>query len=65
MRDPSTTGPEILGKFAAFFGCDIELDVDIDEISFNADVIRLPLVAADSFLNELMTKMCDDTLATR
>jgi hypothetical protein len=57
--------PGDIGQIRRLFGCAVEFDCDTDEISFDIDVMGLPLVAADPFLNELMTKMCDDALAVR
>ncbi len=54
-----------LGLISRLFGCDVEFDADADEIVFDMDVMQLPLVAADPFLNELMVKTCDEAMAVR
>lgn len=53
------------GQIRRLFGCDIEFDADVDEISFDIRMMELPLVAADPYLNQLMMKMCDETMAVR
>lgn len=54
-----------LGQIRRRFGYNVEYDANADEILFDIDVLELPLVAADPFLNELMLKMCDEAMAVR
>jgi hypothetical protein len=37
-------------------------DAHVDEISFDASVMDLPLVGYDPYLNDLMVKSCDEAI---
>ncbi|MEK1887889.1 MAG: AraC family transcriptional regulator [Phyllobacterium sp.] len=52
-------------KIQQFLGCEVSFDAHVDEISFDARVMDLPLVGYDPYLNDLMVKSCDDALAAR
>lgn len=52
-------------EFRSFFGCDIEFGATVDELVFPGSVARLPVVSADSHLNQLLLKYCEDALAYR
>ena len=50
---------------ARFVGTRVEFGADVDEFNLNADAGGLPLIHADSYLNELLLKSCEATLADR
>jgi AraC-like DNA-binding protein len=52
-------------EFRTFFGADIEFDAEADEIVFAAAVASLPLVRRDNFLNDLLRRYAEETLARR
>ncbi|MBW9114509.1 AraC family transcriptional regulator [Rhizobium cauense] len=54
-----------LSQIRRLFGCEVEFDANADEILFDVNVMALPLVAGDPFLNELIVKMCDEAVAVR
>jgi AraC-like DNA-binding protein len=43
----------------------VEFGADADEFDLNADARGLPLIHADSYLNELLLKSCEAALADR
>jgi AraC-like DNA-binding protein len=52
-------------KFNAFFGCDVTFGAAVDEVAFPASIRQMAVVGADSYLNELLTKYCEEALAGR
>ena len=52
-------------KIQKFLGCDVSFDGCVDEISFDATVMDLPLVGYDPYLNDLMVKSCEAAIAVR
>ena len=52
-------------KIQQFLGCEVSFDADVDEISFDASVMDLPLLGYDPYLNDLMVKSCDEAIAAR
>jgi hypothetical protein len=48
-----------------FLGCAVEFGAAVDEVKFCSEATNLPLVKADPYLNELITKYCDEILASR
>jgi AraC-like DNA-binding protein len=50
--------------FDTFFG-DLEFGADIDEITFEERVRQLPVVSADSYLNDLLITYCEEALQNR
>jgi AraC-like DNA-binding protein len=58
-------GRKMPAEFRSFLGCDIEFDAGIDEVVFSRDMLRLPVVSADMYLNDLLTSYCDETLMHR
>ena len=52
-------------KMQRFLGCDVSFDAYDDAISFDAEVMDLPLVGYDPYLNDLMVKDCEDAIAVR
>ncbi len=49
----------------SFLGCEIEFGSNVDQIIFPEAVKLMPIVSADPYLNELLTKYCDEALAHR
>ena len=52
-------------EFNTFFGSDVTFGAAVDELAFSRSSKHLPVVGADPHLNELLTKYCDQALATR
>ena len=49
----------------AFFGCDVEFGADVDEVAFDRAAKDMRLIGADPYLNELLTRYCEEALAQR
>lgn len=49
----------------SFLGCEIEFGSSVDEVVFPAAVKLMPIVSADSYLNELLLKYFEEALAYR
>ena len=56
---------EGISEMARFVGTKVEFGADADEFDLNADACGLPLIHADSYLNELLLKSCEAALADR
>ena len=52
-------------EMARFVGTKVEFGADTDEFALNADARELPLIHADSYLNDLLLKYCEAALADR
>jgi Arabinose-binding domain of AraC transcription regulator, N-term len=52
-------------KIKAFFGCDVAFGSDADEVIYPGHVKSIACVNADSYLNELLLKYCDEALKSR
>ena len=52
-------------EFRSLLGCEIEFGSEVDEVVFPAAATLMPIGSADSYLNELLTKYCDEALAHR
>jgi len=52
-------------ELGEFFGHDIEFGAPVDEISFARRTRDLPVVSADSYLNDLLVKYCEEGLSQR
>ena len=50
---------------ARFVGTKVEFGADTDEFALNIDARALPLIHADSYLNDLLLKYCEAALAYR
>jgi AraC-like DNA-binding protein len=50
---------------ARFVGTKVEFGADTDEFALNIDARELPLIHADSYLNDLLLKYCEAALACR
>ncbi len=58
-------GRKMPAEFRSFLGCDIEFAVGADEVVFSRDVLQMPVVGADLYLNDLLTRYCDEALTHR
>ena len=56
---------EGISEMARFVGTKVEFGADADEFDLNVDARGLPLIHADSYLNELLLKSCEAALANR
>jgi len=52
-------------EMARFVGTKVEFGADKDEFALNVDARELPLIHADSYLNDLLLKHCEAALADR
>jgi AraC-like DNA-binding protein len=52
-------------ELVEFFGQDIEFGAPVDEIVFPRRIRDLRVVSADSYLNELLVKYCEEALSQR
>jgi len=52
-------------KLRAFFGSDVIFGATADEIAFPTSIKQMEVVNADSYLNELLIKYCEEALAER
>lgn len=52
-------------EFRSLLGCEIEFGSTVDEVVFPAAVKQMPVGSADTYLNELLIKYCDDAVAHR
>jgi len=52
-------------EFRSLLGCEIEFGSSVDEIVFPETVNLMPIGSADPYLNDLLTKLCEDALAHR
>jgi Arabinose-binding domain of AraC transcription regulator, N-term len=52
-------------EFRAFFGSDVTFGAAVDEVAFPSSIKQMAVVDADPYLNELLTKYCEQALATR
>ncbi len=52
-------------EMARFVGTKVEFGADMDEFALNANARELPLIHADTYLNNLLLKYCEAALADR
>jgi len=52
-------------ELAESFGCDVEYGADRDELAWQPAARNLPVVGADSHLNRLLIKYCEEALSRR
>jgi AraC-like DNA-binding protein len=52
-------------EFRSLLGCEIQFGAGADEVVFPAAIANLPIVSADSHLNQLLIQYCEDALAYR
>src|SRR5262249_5272485 len=58
-------GRKTPAELRSFLGCEIEFDAGVDEVVFPGAAGRMPVVGAGMYLNELLTRYCDEALAHR
>src|SRR5215813_4554756 len=56
---------EGISEMARFVGTKVEFAADKDEFALNLDARELPLIHADTYLNDLLLKYCEAALAGR
>jgi AraC-like DNA-binding protein len=56
---------EGISEMARFVGTKVEFAADKDEFALNIDARELPLIHADTYLNDLLLKYCEAALAGR
>jgi AraC-like DNA-binding protein len=54
-----------LSAYHSFFGCRAEFQADCDSVIFGDECKLLPVVSADPYLNSILVRHCDETLASR
>src|SRR5215218_9244501 len=52
-------------QYAAFFGCEIAFEAEADGIVLAKEHEKLPLVGADTYLNQMLVRISEGTLANR
>ena len=57
--------PQASAEMTRFVGTKVEFGAETDEFALNADALKLPLVHADTYLNDLLLKNCEAALADR
>jgi AraC-like DNA-binding protein len=50
-------------ELARFFGSKITFGADVDEVAFSPSIKSIPIVSADTYLNDLLVHYCDEALA--
>ena len=58
-------GQKMPAEFRSFLGCGIEFAADADELVFASTAGQMPVVGSDMYLNEILTRYCDEALAHR
>ena len=46
-----------------FFGCDIEFNASVDDVTFASPIRLLPVINPDPYLNSLLVKYCEEALS--
>ncbi|MEZ5828609.1 MAG: AraC family transcriptional regulator ligand-binding domain-containing protein [Hyphomicrobiales bacterium] len=54
-----------LDEFKSFFGSDVTFGAGEDRLAFAGTIKDLPVVSADFYLNEMLTRYCEQALAGR
>jgi AraC-like DNA-binding protein len=52
-------------EFRSLFGCEVEFGSAVDEVIFPGAVALMPIGSADSYLNELLVKYCEEAISHR
>jgi AraC-like DNA-binding protein len=52
-------------EFRTLLGCEVEFGCEVDEVVFPGAVATMPVGSADSYLNEILLKSCEEALAHR
>jgi AraC-like DNA-binding protein len=58
-------GRKMPAEFRSWLGCGIDFGAMADEVVFAGEVGSLPVVGADMYLNNLLTRYCDEALQHR
>jgi AraC-like DNA-binding protein len=58
-------GRNVPAEFRSYLGCGIEFGARADEVVFPGEVRLMPVVGADMYLNNLLTRYCDEALQHR
>ena len=54
-----------LGPIQQRFGCKVQFDAYVDQLSFDGALLKRPVIGEDHYLNEIMVKVCEDAIAVR
>ena len=54
-----------VSELNAFFGSKVKFGAAVDEVAFPTSIRQMAVVGADSYLNELLIKYCEEALAAR
>jgi AraC-like DNA-binding protein len=57
--------PEDCSELNTYLGCDVEFGAPVDEVAFPATIKNLPVIGADSYLNDLLIGYCEEALNRR
>ncbi len=55
----------VVPELGAFFGGDVRFGAEVDQLAFASSAKDMAVVSADSYLNEILVKYCDEALAAR
>ncbi|MCP4616144.1 MAG: AraC family transcriptional regulator [Bradyrhizobium sp.] len=58
-------GRKMPAEFRSFLGCAIDFATHVDEVVFPGAAGPMPVVGADMYLNEMLTRYCEEALAHR
>ena len=58
-------GRRMPAEFRSFLGCGIDFAAGADEVAFPENAGRMPVIGADMYLNDLLTRYCEEALAHR
>lgn len=56
---------KVPAEFRSYLGCEIEFGARTDEVVFSREIALMPVVGADMYLNNLLTRYCDEALQHR
>jgi AraC-like DNA-binding protein len=56
---------DVTPELGAFFGGDVRFGTGSDQLAFASSANDMAVVSADSYLNEILVKYCDEALASR
>jgi AraC-like DNA-binding protein len=56
---------QAIPEMARFVGTKVEFGADRDEVALNVDARELPLIHADTYLNDVLVKYCEAALGDR
>lgn len=54
-----------ISELNAFFGSKVKFGASVDEVAFPTSTRQMAVVGADSYLNEILVKYCEEALADR